>query len=129
MTKVIHTANAPAAIGPYVQAVDLGNMVFTSGQIPVNPQTGEIPADIVAQTRQSLNNVKAIIEQAGLTVSNIVKTTVFVKDLNDFATVNAEYEAFFRENNHPAFPARSCVEVVRLPKDVGLEIEAIAVRK
>lgn len=129
MTKVIHTENAPVAIGPYVQAVDLGNMVITSGQIPVNPQTGEIPTDIVKQTRQSLNNVKAILEQAGLTVKDIVKTTVFVKDLNDFATVNSEYEAFFRENSHPAFPARSCVEVARLPKDVGIEIEAIAVRQ
>lgn len=129
MTKVIHTENAPAAIGPYVQAVDLGNIILTSGQIPVNPQTGEIPVDIVAQTRQSLNNVKAIIEQAGLQVNDIVKTTVFVKNLNDFASINAEYEAFFREHNHSAFPARSCVEVARLPKDVGLEIEAIAVRK
>lgn len=129
MTKVIHTENAPAAIGPYVQAVDLGNLVLTSGQIPVNPKTGEIPTDITAQARQSLENVKAIIEQSGLTVGDIVKTTVFVKDLNDFATVNAEYEKFFRENSHPAFPARSCVEVARLPKDVGLEIEAIAVRK
>ena len=128
MTKVIHTDKAPAAIGPYVQAVDLGNMVFTSGQIPVNPATGEVPADITAQARQSLENVKAIIEQAGLSVANIVKTTVFVKDLNDFATVNAEYERFFKENNHPSFPARSCVEVARLPKDVGLEIEAIAVK-
>ncbi|QLB14666.1 reactive intermediate/imine deaminase [Mannheimia granulomatis] len=124
----IHTENAPAAIGPYVQAVDLGNMVLTSGQIPVNPQTGEIPTDIAQQTRQSLENVKAIIEQAGLTVADIVKTTVFVKDLNAFATVNAEYEVFFRENGHPAFPARSCVEVARLPKDVGVEIEAIAAR-
>lgn len=129
MAKVIHTENAPVAIGPYVQAIDLGNLVLTSGQIPVNPQTGEVPTDIVKQTRQSLNNVKAIIEQAGLTVGDIVKTTVFVKDLNDFATINAEYETFFREHNHPAFPARSCVEVARLPKDVGLEIEAIAVRK
>lgn len=129
MTKSIHTDNAPAAIGPYVQAVDLGNMIITSGQIPVNPHTSEIPNDIVQQTRQSLNNIKAIIEQAGLKVSDIVKTTVFVKDLNDFAAINAEYEHFFRENNHPAFPARSCVEVARLPKDVGIEIEAIAVRK
>ncbi|QIW16375.1 reactive intermediate/imine deaminase [Pasteurellaceae bacterium RH1A] len=129
MTTVIHTEKAPAAIGPYVQAMDLGNLVFTSGQIPVVPATGEIPSDIVAQTRQSLENVKAIIEQAGLLVTDIVKTTVFVKDLNDFARVNAEYEAFFRENNHHAFPARSCVEVARLPKDVGIEIEAIAVRK
>ncbi|WP_386688905.1 RidA family protein [Lonepinella sp. MS14437] len=129
MTTVIHTDKAPAAIGPYVQAVDLGNLVLTSGQIPVNPATGEIATDIVAQTRQSLENIKAIIEQAGLTVSDIVKTTVFVKDLNHFAAVNTEYERFFQENNHPTFPARSCVEVARLPKDVGLEIEAIAVRK
>ncbi|AKO45480.1 RidA family protein [[Haemophilus] ducreyi] len=129
MAKVIHSENAPAAIGPYVQAVDLGNLVFTSGQIPMNPQTDEIATDIVQQTRQSLENVKAIIQQANLTVADIVKTTVFVKDLNDFAVVNAEYEAFFKANNHPAFPARSCVEVVRLPKDVKLEIEAIAVRK
>lgn len=129
MTKIIHTEKAPAAIGPYVQAVDLGNIVFTSGQIPVNPQTGEVPSDIVKQARQSLENVKAIIEQAGLRVGDIIKTTVFVKDLHDFAAVNAEYERFFRENNHSAFPARSCVEVARLPKDVGIEIEAIAVRK
>ncbi|MFD1804807.1 RidA family protein [Pasteurella oralis] len=128
MSKVIHTNNAPAAIGPYVQAVDLGNMLLTSGQIPVNPQTGDVPADIVAQTRQSLENIKAIVEQAGLQVANIVKTTVFVKNLNDFAAVNAEYERFFKENNHPNFPARSCVEVARLPKDVGIEIEAIALR-
>ena len=129
MTKIIHTENAPAAIGPYVQAVDLGNLVLTSGQIPVNPKTGEVPADIVEQARQSLENVKAIVEQAGLTVADIVKTTVFVKDLNHFAAVNAEYERFFTENKHPNFPARSCVEVARLPKDVGVEIEAIAVRK
>ena len=129
MTKIIHTEKAPAAIGPYVQAVDLGNLVLTSGQIPVNPATGEVPKDIVAQARQSLENVKAIIEQAGLKVGDIVKTTVFVKDLNDFGAVNTEYEKFFKENNHPNFPARSCVEVARLPKDVGLEIEAIAVRK
>ncbi|HHE9089879.1 TPA: RidA family protein [Haemophilus influenzae] len=129
MTQIIHTEKAPAAIGPYVQAVDLGNLVLTSGQIPVNPVTGEVPADIVAQARQSLENVKAIIEKAGLTAADIVKTTVFVKDLNDFSAVNAEYEHFFKENNHPNFPARSCVEVARLPKDVGLEIEAIAVRK
>ena len=128
MTKVVHTEKAPAAIGPYVQAVDLGNFVLTSGQIPVNPATGEVPKDIVAQARQSLENVKAIIEQAGLTVADIVKTTVFVKDLNDFAAVNGEYERFFKENHHSSFPARSCVEVARLPKDVGLEIEAIAVR-
>ena len=129
MSKIIHTENAPAAIGPYVQAVDLGNLVFTSGQIPVNPVNGEIAADITAQARQSLENIKAIIEQAGLTVADIVKTTVFVKDLNDFAALNAEYERFFSQHGHPSFPARSCVEVARLPKDVGVEIEAIAVRR
>ena len=128
MANIVHTDYAPKAIGPYVQAVDLGSWVLTSGQIPVNPETGEIPTDISRQTRQSLENVKAILAQAGLEVADIVKTTVFVKDLNDFAAVNAEYEAFFRENEHPAFPARSCVEVARLPKDVGIEIEAIAVR-
>lgn len=129
MTQIIHTEKAPAAIGPYVQAVDLGNLVLTSGQIPVNPATGEVPADIVAQARQSLENVKAIIEKAGLTAAkslrSFTKTVVFTIS----AAVNAEYERFFKENNHPNFPARSCVEVARLPKDVGLEIEAIAVRK
>ncbi|MDY4281131.1 MAG: RidA family protein [[Pasteurella] mairii] len=129
MTAIISTDKAPAAIGPYVQAVDLGNLVLTSGQIPVDPATGEVAQDIVAQARQSLENIKAIIEQAGLTVADIVKTTVFVKDLNDFVVVNAEYERFFKENEHPNFPARSCVEVARLPKDVGIEIEAIALRK
>lgn len=127
MSREISTKNAPAAIGPYVQGVDLGSLVITSGQIPVNPVSGEVAADITAQTRQSLENVQAIIETAGLQVSDIVKTTIFVKDLNDFATVNATYEAFFRENNAP-FPARSCVEVARLPKDVKIEIEAMAVR-
>lgn len=129
MSKIIHTENAPAAIGPYVQAVDLGNMVITSGQIPVNPKTGEVSTDIAEQARQSLENVKAIITEAGLRVADIIKTTVFVKDLNDFAKINAEYEKFFQENQHPNFPARSCVEVARLPKDVGIEIEAIALRK
>lgn len=129
MTQFIYTEQAPAAIGPYVQAIDLGSLVLTSGQIPVDPVSGQVPENIAAQTRQALENVKAIIEHSGLRVADIVKTTVFVKDLNDFAVVNAEYERFFKENNHPNFPARSCVEVARLPKDVGLEIEAIAVRK
>ena len=127
MSREINTQHAPAAIGPYVQAVDLGQLVLTSGQIPVDPKTGEVATTIAAQTRQSLDNVKAIIEQAGLSVKNIVKTTVFVKDLNDFTTVNATYEQFFTEHDAP-FPARSCVEVARLPKDVGIEIEAIALR-
>ncbi len=129
MTKVIHTENAPAAIGPYIQGIDLGSMVMTSGQIPVNPSTGEVPENIADQARQSLENVKAVILASGLKVSDIVKTTVFVKDLNDFAAVNAVYGAFFDEHDVQNYPARSCVEVARLPKDVGIEIEAIAVRR
>lgn len=129
MTKVLHTDSAPAAIGPYIQGVDLGNMVLTSGQIPVNPATGEIPEEIAAQARQSLDNVKAVVEASGLSVGDIVKMTVFVKDLNDFGTVNDVYGKFFDEHNVAHYPARSCVEVARLPKDVGIEIEAIAVRK
>ncbi|MBC5831130.1 RidA family protein [Vibrio metschnikovii] len=129
MTKVLHTESAPAAIGPYIQGIDLGNMVLTSGQIPVNPETGEVPADIAAQAKQSLDNVKAVVESAGLTVGDIVKMTVFVKDLNDFATVNQVYGQFFDDHNVANYPARSCVEVARLPKDVGIEIEAIAVRR
>ncbi|MCG7498136.1 RidA family protein [Vibrio sp. Of7-15] len=129
MTTVLHTENAPAAIGPYVQGVDLGNMVLTSGQIPVNPQTGEVSDDIAEQARQSLENVKAVVEASGLTVTDIVKMTVFVKDLNDFGTVNEVYGQFFDSHNVANYPARSCVEVARLPKDVKIEIEAIAVRK
>ncbi len=128
MSRNISTELAPAAIGPYVQGVDLGSMIITSGQIPVDPKTGAVADDVAAQARQSLENVKAIVEAAGLIVADIVKTTVFVKDLNDFATVNAAYEAFFTEYSAP-FPARSCVEVARLPKDVKIEIEAIAVRR
>ncbi|XKM14393.1 RidA family protein [Orbaceae bacterium ac157xtp] len=128
MSKVINSNNAPAAIGPYVQAVDLGNMVFTSGQIPLNAKGELVEGGVVAQTRQSLENIKAILAAADLTPANIVKTTVFVKDLNNFGAVNGEYEKFFTENKHPSFPARSCVEVARLPKDVEVEIEVIAVR-
>ncbi|WP_130833729.1 2-iminobutanoate/2-iminopropanoate deaminase [[Erwinia] mediterraneensis] len=128
MSREISTEKAPAAIGPYVQGVDLGSMIITSGQIPVDPTTGSVADDITAQTRQSLENVRAIVEAAGLQVGDIVKTTVFVKDLNDFSTVNAAYEAFFSEHN-ASFPARSCVEVARLPKDVKIEIEAIALRR
>ena len=128
MTKILHTDNAPAAIGPYVQGVDLGNMVFTSGQIPVNPSTGEVADDISEQARQSLENVKAVVESSGLTVKDIVKMTVFVKDLNDFGAVNEVYGNFFDQSGVENYPARSCVEVARLPKDVKIEIEAIAVR-
>ncbi|MGL9760260.1 MAG: 2-iminobutanoate/2-iminopropanoate deaminase [Symbiopectobacterium sp.] len=128
MSRSISTEHAPAAIGPYVQGIDLGSMIITSGQIPVNPKSSLIAEDIVAQTRQSLENVQAIVEAAGLKVADIVKTTVFVKDLQDFTIVNATYEAFFTQHQAP-FPARSCVEVARLPKDVKIEIEAIAVRR
>ena len=129
MTKVLQTESAPAAIGPYVQGVDLGNMVLTSGQIPVNPETGDVAEDIAVQARQSLDNVKAVVEASGLTVHDIVKLTVFVKDMNDFATINSVYGDFFDSHSVANYPARSCVEVARLPKDVGIEIEAIAVRK
>lgn len=128
MSREISTEKAPAAIGPYVQGVDLGSMIITSGQIPVDPATGQVADDVAAQARQSLENVKAIVEAAGLKVGDIVKTTVFVKDLNDFATVNAAYEAFFTEHERTSRP-RSCVEVARLPKDVKIEIEAIALRR
>ncbi|KZL17891.1 Enamine/imine deaminase [Pseudovibrio axinellae] len=121
----IDTSKAPAAIGPYVQGVKLGQMIITSGQLPINPETSEIPADVAEQTLQSLKNGLAIVEEAGLAAKNIVKTTVFVKDLNDFGRVNEVYGKFFDENNAP-YPARSCVEVARLPKDALVEIEMIA---
>ena len=127
MAKVIQTEKAPAAIGPYVQAVDLGNMLFASGQIPLVPETGEMPTCVKEQAKQSLANVKAIITSAGYQVNNIVKTTIFLADMNDFAAVNAVYEAFFIENN-TGFPARSCVQVARIPKDAKVEIEVIAAK-
>ncbi|WP_109315279.1 RidA family protein [Pseudovibrio ascidiaceicola] len=121
----IDTSKAPAAIGPYVQGVNLGQMIITSGQLPINPESGEMPADVAEQTLQSLKNGLAIVEEAGLAAKNIKKTTVFVKDLNDFGRVNEVYGKFFEDNNAP-FPARSCVEVARLPKDALVEIEMIA---
>ncbi|MFQ0992322.1 RidA family protein [Gilliamella apicola] len=127
MAKVIQTEKAPVAIGPYVQAVDLGNMLFASGQIPLVPETGEMPTCVKEQAKQSLANVKAIITSAGYQVNNIVKTTIFLADMNDFAAVNAVYEAFFIENN-AGFPARSCVQVARIPKDAKVEIEVIAAK-
>lgn len=126
MKKIIATTNAPAAIGPYSQAIDLGNMLITSGQIPIDPATGEFAVGgIEAQTRQSLNNVKAILEAAGLTMDNVVKTTVFLDDMNDFAAMNAVYAEFFTEGN---YPARSAVEVAKLPKGALVEIEAICLK-
>ncbi|MGN0222930.1 MAG: RidA family protein [Muribaculaceae bacterium] len=124
MKKVIATTAAPGAIGPYSQAIDTGAFVFASGQIPINPATGTIPEGIEAQTRQALANVKAILAEAGLTVDNVVKTTVFLADMNDFAAMNAVYAEVFTA----PFPARSAVAVRELPKQVLVEVEVLAAR-
>lgn len=123
MVETVNTDKAPAAVGPYVQAKKFGNMLYTSGQLPLDPETGKMPEDVAAQAQQSLANVEAIVNAAGLTKADIVKATVFVKDLNDFGTVNEVYAAFFGDS----CPARSCVEVARLPLDAKVEIEVIAV--
>lgn len=125
MKKSIVTTAAPAAIGPYSQGIDAGGIVITSGQLPVDPATGAFAeGGVASQTRQSLANVQAVLAQAGLTMENVVKTTVFLQDMNDFAAMNEVYATFFP--GEP--PARSAVEVARLPKDALVEIEAIAVR-
>ena len=121
--KVISTKKAPAAIGPYSQAIQVGNLVYTSGQIPIDPATGAFAeGGIKEQTRQSLTNVKAILEEAGLSMSNVVKTTVFMADMNDFADMNVVYAEFFSE----PYPARSAVAVKTLPKGALVEIEVVA---
>ena len=123
--KTVSTDKAPAAIGPYAQAQIVGNLVFTSGQIPINPATGAfVEGGIKEQTRQSLTNVKAILEEVGLTMGNVVKTTVFMADMNDFAEMNAVYAEFFTE----PYPARSAVAVKTLPKGALVEIEVLAER-
>jgi len=122
MQKVISTDKAPSAIGPYSQAIEINGMVYTSGAIPVNPATGEIPEGVEAQANQAFSNLCALVEASGSKVENIVKTTVFIKEMNDFGKINEIYKTYFKE----PFPARSCVEVARLPKDVLLEVEAIA---
>lgn len=124
MKKVIATTGAPGAIGPYSQAIDTGSFVFASGQIPVNPADGTIPEGIQAQTRQSLANVKAILAEAGLTLDNVVKTTVFLQDMSHFGAMNQVYGEVFPS----PFPARSAVAVRELPKQVLVEIEVIAMR-
>lgn len=124
MKQAISTSNAPGAIGPYSQAIDAGAFVFISGQIPVNPANGEIADGITAQTAQSIANIKAILAEAGLTVDNVVKTTVFLADMNDFAAMNEVYAEAFKA----PYPARSAVAVRELPKKVLVEIEVIAVR-
>ena len=122
MKEIISTQNAPAAIGPYSQAVKAGNLLFVSGQIPLDHATGEVvEATIQAQTTRSLNNLKAIVEQAGGTLADVVKTTVFLKDMGDFAEMNAVYQTYCQSD----CPARSAVQVAKLPKDVMVEIEAI----
>lgn len=120
---VISTTNAPGAIGPYSQGWVVGDMVFASGQIPVNPATGEIPEGIAAQTEQSCKNVAAIMEAAGVTMENVVKTTCFLAEIADFAAFNEVYAKYFTSK-----PARSCVAVKDLPKGVLCEVEAIAVK-
>ena len=125
MKKIISTDTAPAAIGPYSQAVQIGDMLFTSGQIPLNPQTMKVETDdISAQTKQVMENIKAVLAAADFSLENVVKCTIFLADMNDFAKVNEVYGAYFAQNP----PARSCVEVSRLPLDVKVEIECIASR-
>ena len=124
MKQVISTEKAPSAIGPYSQAIPVGNMIYTSGQLPVDPATGSFPeGGIKEQTRQSLLNVKAILEEAGASMENVVKTTVFMADMSDFADMNAVYAEFFSE----PYPARSAVAVKTLPKGASVEIEVVAV--
>jgi len=121
--KAISTKKAPAAIGPYSQAIQVGNLIYTSGQIPIDPTTGAfVEGGIKEQTRQSLTNVKAILEEAGLSMGDVVKTTVFLADMNDFADMNSVYAEFFTE----PYPARSAVAVKALPKGALVEIEVIA---
>jgi len=123
MKQVISTPKAPAAIGPYSQAIRVGNLVYTSGQIPIDPATGAFAeGGIKEQTRQSLTNVKAILEEAGTSLAHVIKTTVFMADMNDFADMNSVYAEFFTE----PFPARSAVAVKTLPKGALVEIEVIA---
>ena len=124
MKNVIVTDKAPSAIGPYSQASEVNGMVYTSGVIPVNPETGVVPDGVEAQATQAFANLTNLIEAAGTDMSKVVKTTVFIKEMDDFATINQIYAKFFKE----PYPARSCVEVARLPKDVLLEIEAIAIK-
>lgn len=118
----INTKKAPAAVGPYVQGMVHDGLIFTSGQLPINPENGELVMDIEAATKQSLTNVLEIVKEAGGKLENIIKVNIYVKDMNDFGKVNKVYEEFFGSHK----PARSCVEVARLPKDGVIEIEAIA---
>ena len=123
--RIIHTENAPAALGPYSQAVEVNGTLYVSGQIPFIPETMTcVSEDVQEQTKQSLENVKAILEEAGYSLNDVVKAGVFIKNMNDFPLINEIYAEYFSENK----PARACVEVARLPKDVKVEIEVIAVK-
>jgi len=123
--KAVHTDKAPAAIGPYSQAIDTGALIYTSGQIPIDPSTGQVVSGgIKEQTAQVLENLKNVLEAAGSSMEKVIKTTVFMKDLSDFSAMNEVYAKYFSE----PYPARSCVEVNRLPKDVLIEIEAVALK-
>lgn len=124
MKKVINTEKAPSAIGPYSQAIMAGSTLYSSGQIPVNPVTGEIPEGVEAQTVQALENLKHVLEAAGCSMAEVVKTTVFIKDMASFPVINKLYSNYFSE----PYPARSCVEVAQLPKGVLIEIEAVAIK-
>lgn len=120
----VSTPNAPAALGPYSQAVDTGSTVYCSGQLGLDPATGNLAEGVQAQTHQALKNLQAVLNEAGLSLDNVVKTTVFVQDLADFGIVNEIYGTYF----HGGFPARSCVQIAALPKNALVEIECIAVR-
>lgn len=122
MKKIVSTEKAPGAIGPYSQGVIINNMIYTSGQLPIGWSCGRMPEPIDIQTKVSLENVKAVLEEAGSSMKNVIKTTVYLSDMNNFAAMNEVYMTFFEDN----YPARSAVEVARLPKDALVEIEAIA---
>jgi len=123
MKDVIQTEKAPAAVGPYSQGIQAGGLIITSGQLPLDPESGQfVPGGIREQTERSLKNVRAVLQAAGAGMADVIKTTVFLKDMNDFAAMNQVYAQFFEG----AFPARSAIEVARLPKDALVEIEAIA---
>lgn len=125
MKQSINANNAPAAVGPYVHAVAAGELIFTSGQLGLIPESGQLPEGVEAQTHQALKNLSAVLEAAGSDFAHVVKTTVFLDDINDFGAVNAIYAEYFKGE----VPARSCVEVAKLPKGGLVEIEAIAVKK
>lgn len=128
---IITTKNAPIPLGPYSQAISTGNIVFVSGQIGICPDTGKIPNNAYDQTQQSLQNIKYIIEKAGLRIQNIVKTTIFITNINDISEINTSYKNFFTAHysseKKTKFPARSCIEVSKLPKNTKIEIEATAI--